>query len=114
MGQVRPRRRFPKVFRFLTSKPGVQRRIGLLTTWRTSEDCVEAKKIKSSSWSSVPDISGHHSDSFDRRSLSAYSVFLGGSLIAWKTEKQTTVSRSSTEAELHAMALVTAKVTWLL
>ncbi|WVZ97462.1 hypothetical protein U9M48_042999 [Paspalum notatum var. saurae] len=57
MGQVRPRRRFPKVSRFLTSKPGVQRRIGLLATWRTSKDCVEAKKIKSSSWSSVPDIS---------------------------------------------------------
>ncbi|WVZ80604.1 hypothetical protein U9M48_028064 [Paspalum notatum var. saurae] len=57
MGQVRPRRRFAKVSRFLTSKPGVQRRIGLLATWRTSENCVEAKKIKSSSWSSVPDIS---------------------------------------------------------
>ncbi|WVZ63315.1 hypothetical protein U9M48_012956 [Paspalum notatum var. saurae] len=57
MGQVRPRRRLPKVSRFLTSKPGVQRQIGLLATWRTSEDCVEAKKIKSSSWSSIPDIS---------------------------------------------------------
>ncbi|WVZ98158.1 hypothetical protein U9M48_043627 [Paspalum notatum var. saurae] len=57
MGQVRPRRRFPKVFRFLTSKPGVQRQIGLLATWRTSEDCVEAKKIKFSLWSSIPDIS---------------------------------------------------------
>ncbi|WVZ89922.1 hypothetical protein U9M48_036267 [Paspalum notatum var. saurae] len=29
MGQVRPKRRLPKVSRFLTSKPGVQRRIGL-------------------------------------------------------------------------------------
>ncbi|WVZ52102.1 hypothetical protein U9M48_003192 [Paspalum notatum var. saurae] len=57
MGQVRPRQRFPKVSRFLTSKPGVQRRIVLLATWRRSEDCVEAKKIKSSLWSSVPDIS---------------------------------------------------------
>ncbi|WVZ90053.1 hypothetical protein U9M48_036386 [Paspalum notatum var. saurae] len=57
MGQVRPGRRLPKVSRFLTSKLGVQRRIGLLATWRTSEDCVEAKKIKSSSWSFVPDIS---------------------------------------------------------
>ncbi|WVZ93306.1 hypothetical protein U9M48_039295 [Paspalum notatum var. saurae] len=57
MGQVRPKRRFPKVFRFLTSKPGVQKRIGLLATWRTSEDCVEAKKIKSSSWSSITVIS---------------------------------------------------------
>ena len=52
------------------------------------------------------------SDSFDRCSLSAYCVFLGGSLIAWKTKKQTSVSRSSTEAELRAMALVTAEVTW--
>ncbi|WVZ81190.1 hypothetical protein U9M48_028601 [Paspalum notatum var. saurae] len=57
MGQVRPRQRLPKVSWFLTSKPGVQRSIGLLATWRTSEDCGEAKKTKSSSWSSVPDIS---------------------------------------------------------
>ncbi|WVZ84000.1 hypothetical protein U9M48_031084 [Paspalum notatum var. saurae] len=57
MGQIQPRRRLPKVSRFLTSKPGVQRRIGLLATWRTSKDCMGAKKIKSSSWSSVPNIS---------------------------------------------------------
>jgi hypothetical protein len=40
-------------------------------------------------------------------------VFLGGSLIAWKTKKQIAVSRSSVEAELRAMALLAAKVTWL-
>jgi hypothetical protein len=50
------------------------------------------------------------SDPSDRRSLFAYCVFLGGSLIAWKTKKQTAVSRSSTEAELRTMA---AEVTWL-
>jgi hypothetical protein len=41
----------------------------------------------------------------DRHSLSAYCVFLGGSLIAWKRKKQTAVSR--------AMALLTTEVTWL-
>jgi hypothetical protein len=53
------------------------------------------------------------SDPSDRRSLSAYCVFLDGSLIAWKTKKQVAVSRLSAEAELCAMALVTVEVTWL-
>ncbi|CAM8968930.1 unnamed protein product [Rhodiola kirilowii] len=53
------------------------------------------------------------SDPSDRRSLSSYCVFLGESLIAWKTKKQTTVSCLSAEAELRDMALLTAEVTWL-
>src|SRR6185312_10476687 len=53
------------------------------------------------------------SDFSNHRSLSAYYVFLGGSLIAWKTKKQVVVSRSSAEAELRALALVTTEVTWL-
>jgi hypothetical protein len=53
------------------------------------------------------------SDRSNRRSLSAYCVFLGDSLIAWKTKKQVAVSHSSAEAKLSAMSLVTAKVTWL-
>jgi hypothetical protein len=52
------------------------------------------------------------SDSSDSRSLSAYCVFLGDSLIAWNTREQVAVSRSSAEAELRVMALVTAEVTW--
>ena len=46
----------------------------------------------------------------DRRSPFA---FFGSSLIAWKTKKQTIVSSSSAEAELRAMATMTAEVTWL-
>ncbi|WVZ89721.1 hypothetical protein U9M48_036087 [Paspalum notatum var. saurae] len=83
MGQVRPRRRLPKVSRFLTSKPRVQRWIGLLATWRTSKDCVEAKKIKSTSWSSVPDISAlsskfrRMSREFEMSLMSELQFFLG-------------------------------------
>jgi hypothetical protein len=51
------------------------------------------------------------SDPSYRHSLSAYCVFLGGSLVAWKTKKQVAVSRSSVEAELCAMALMIAEVT---
>jgi len=47
------------------------------------------------------------------RRITAYWVFLGSSLIAWKMKKQTTVSRSSVEVELRAMALLTAEVMWL-
>jgi hypothetical protein len=49
-------------------------------------------------WASDPP--DHHSLS----SISAYYVFLGGSLVAWKTKKRIAVSRSSAQARLHAMA----------
>lgn len=50
---------------------------------------------------------------FSSRSLSAYAVFLGSNLVSWKTKKQTTVSKSSTEAEYRSMSSAASELVWL-
>jgi hypothetical protein len=48
-----------------------------------------------------------------RKSTSGYAVFLGDNLIYWSSKRQTTVSRSSVEAEYRAVANRVTEVTWL-
>ena len=50
---------------------------------------------------------------FRSRSTTGLLVFLGPSPISWSSKKQTTVARSSTEAEYRALATIAAEVSWL-
>ena len=47
------------------------------------------------------------------RSLTGYRVFLGNSLVFWKTKKQKTLAKSSAEAEYRAMSTTTSKLEWI-
>ncbi|XP_022014404.1 uncharacterized mitochondrial protein AtMg00810-like [Helianthus annuus] len=87
-----------KVLRYLKNAPGA----GILFTKGTP---FQLTAFADSDWAKCVD---------SRRSVTGFCILLGGSLVSWKSKKQSVVSRSSAEAEYRSMCSATCEILWLL
>lgn len=86
-----------RVVRYLKKSPG----LGILL----SLDCDSTlTAFSDADWASCPNT---------RRSVTGYLIKFGSSPISWKSKKQSTISRSSAEAEYRSLASTVAKIVWL-
>ncbi|KAL4279271.1 hypothetical protein GQ457_03G009530 [Hibiscus cannabinus] len=86
-----------RILRYLKGTPGQ----GLFFH---ADNVLKINAFSNSDWASCPG---------SRKFTTSFCIFLGASLILWKSEKQQTISRSSTEVEYRALATVTCEIQWL-
>ncbi|XP_019058277.1 PREDICTED: uncharacterized protein LOC109116755 [Tarenaya hassleriana] len=86
-----------RVLKYLKSAPSQ----GLLYSASSS---LTLKAYSDADWASCPNT---------RRSITGYCVFLGNSMVSWKSKKQSTVSRSITESEYRALAQTGCELIWI-
>ncbi|XP_019261720.1 PREDICTED: uncharacterized protein LOC109239589 [Nicotiana attenuata] len=85
------------LLRYLKGTPN----LGLF--YSTSTD-FSIKAYSDSNWDACPDT---------RKFVSGFCIFLGDSLVGWKSKKQHVISLSSTEAQYRAVSKAVAELVWL-
>ncbi|XP_019457627.1 PREDICTED: uncharacterized protein LOC109358017 [Lupinus angustifolius] len=86
-----------RVLRYLRGNPGQ-------CLYYPENSPLHIKAFSDSDWATCPDT---------HKSISGYCTFLEDSLISWKSKKQTTISRSSSETKYRALALASCEIQWV-